>query len=273
MKKSRPNRMLIPEYRRRVFNEAMLTCLEKIHGQILNGTTAPALDHYERDFNNKMAADMCRAFFKEELKLETSTVDQTKKRLSEAVTFIKDCAAISEAIADEKANAAAESGCEMDDDQKIELSDEDEEVIEQLFDTKSPEVQVDAIRDATVKALIAEDQKAQELKSAMDIANSQVAAGEDPSVMEETITRLNRVGPTSLMNAIINNITAAAIKDVNESGTGPISISGIMKENADTIKTRAVMVYSLYEAANMLGITKMTQAEIKHLAEKIYYNK
>ena len=267
-------RMAIPEYRRRVFNECMLTCMDKIHGQILNGDLSADVDSMDADRMNKMASNLCREFYKSELCLDKCTVDQTKKRLSEAVTFIKDCVDVSESIANDKAECAAKEGCEMDDDQEIELSDEDEELIDKLFEEKSPELQVDTIRDATVKALVAEDQKAQEIRDAMNIANSQVAAGQPPEVLKETIERLNSRGPTSLMNAIINQVTAVAIRDVNENSDGGVtSVGKVMQENADEIKTRAVMIYTLYEMANVFGITKYTPAEAKKLAEKIYYNR
>lgn len=265
--------MMIPEYQRRVFNEAMLTCMEKMHAQILNGGSGECCG-FEDKADMKMAAKMCREFFKDELKLDESTIRMTMKRLSESVTFIRDCADVSNTIAESKAKCAAEEGCEMDQDQKIELSDEDQELIDKLFDEKSPDLQVDQIRDATVKALVAEDQKAQELKRSMDIANSQVAAGEDPAVMEETVRRLDQRGPTSLMNAIINRVTTAAIHDVSESATGKdFSIGNVMKENADIIKSRAVMLYTLYEMANVCGIVHWTPAQVKRISEEIYYGK
>lgn len=267
--------MPIPEYRRRVFNECMLECMDRIHGMILNGSPGTEeMDYHDKENMTKMASKMCRAFYNSELCLDTCTVDQTKKRLSEAVTFIRDCVDVCESIANDKAKCATEEGCEMDDAQKIELSDEDEELIDKLFDEKSPELQVDTIRDATVKALVAEDQKAQEIRDAMNIANSQVAAGQPPEVMKETVERINGRGPTSLMNAIINRYTAAAIKDVNENAEGGVaSVGQVMRENADVIKTRSVMLYTLYEMANVFGIIKYTPAEVKKLTEQIYYNK
>ena len=273
MIKRNPNRMLIPEYKRRVFNEAVLTCMDKIHGMILNGDVTD-VDPMDAERFKTMASSMCRTFFDSELKLSESTISQTKARLSESITFIKDCVNVSEAIAEQKACDAAEKDCEMDNDQKIELSDEDEALIDKLFDEKGPEMQVEQIRDATVQALVAEDQKAQEIKDSMNIANSQVAAGSDPAVLKETVERLEKRGPTSLMNAIINNVTTAAIRDVNEHAKGGVgSIAKVMQENADEIKTRAVMIYTLYETSNVMGIRKRTPTEVKRLAEEIYYGK
>lgn len=259
-----------PEFRRRVFNQALLECFCKIHGQVLNGGCCDdcATDQRMAD----MAARLCTNFCKEELSLDNSTVDQTKAKLSEAVQFIRDCVETCENIADDKCDAAQKDKVQIEDDQKIELSQEDKAVIDQLFDSKNPTPQIDTIRDATVAALVAEEKKAAEIKQAIDIAQSKVAAGEDPATLEETVKRLNAVGPTSLMNAIMNNISAQAVKDISESGNF-VSVGKAMADNADEIKSRAVAVYSLYEMASVFGMKKYTSEDVKRLALSIYYEK
>lgn len=254
------------EYRRRVFNEALLECMSKVHGQVLNG----ACGECDKQ-TSEMADKMCRAFYTDMLKLDKNTVNATKVQLAESITFVKDCVNICEAIADQKAEDAKD--VEMPDEEKVELSPEDDAVIEQLFDQKNPELQVEKIRDATVAALVAEDHKAQEVKEAIDIAKAQVADGtSDAQAMEETVNRINKRGPTSLMNAIINNISKTAVKRVNEAGTFT-SIGKVLNENADTIKTRAVMAYSLYEMSSVMGIHKYAPGEVKQIAYDIYYEK
>lgn len=257
----------IYEYKRRVFNECMLECMCKLHGQILNGAEVGEVDARATEMANRM----CRTFIEDDLNLAESTIKATTDRLSEAVTFIKDCVNVSTSIANEKAEEADDEDLEMDDEQEIELDGEDKDLIDKLFNEKSPELQVDAIRDATVTALLAEEKKSAEIRDSLSIANSQVAAGADPSVLKETIDRLDR-GPTSLMNAVINSVTQVAVKNVSEN-SGATQIGQVMSENADEIKTRAVMVYTLYEMANVFGIHRYSAKEVEELSKKIYYNK
>jgi len=220
-----------------------------------------------------MADKMCRTYFTEELELKDSTIEQTKKRLSEAVTFLQDCLEICESIADDKADVAAKNDMDVDATQPIELSPEDEELIDRVFDEKEPDLQVNEIRDATVRALVEEDKKAQEIRDSLSIAQSQVAAGGDPAVMEEVVNHLNQRGPTSLMNAIMNTMSANAIRTVNEDVGHFVPAGTVMRENAEEIRTRSCMAYTLYEMTNVLGIHKWSRDEVKHIAQKIYYEK
>lgn len=265
------SKMSLIEYRRRVFNTALLEGMCRIHGKILNGDLNVDNPDTGSDRMKTMAHRMCTEFYDDVFGLKNKTIRQTKESLSESVTFIQDLLETSEAIAEQKMEDAKKAGIEMDNDQEIELGDEDKEVLDQLFNQKSPDLQVEQIRDATVKALLAEDKKAQELKDALSIANSKVSSGGDMDVMKETVDRLNRRGPTSLMNAILNAMSNVAVQSVMESTTG-ISVGTIMKENADEIKTRAVMLYTLYEMNNVL-IKPYSQKEIQAIAESIYYNK
>lgn len=256
------------EYRRRVFNTALLECLNKIHGEVLNGAVEECDDCTCNAHISTMAEKMAKGFFQSMIGLENNTIDKTKARLKDSTDFIHDCMDICESIACDKANCATKEELEIPEDQKIELSKEDEFLIDKVFDEKNPKLQVDTIRDATVKALVAEDQKAQEIKDAVNMA---AESGENKSI-EETINRIAAKGPTSLMNAIINNVTAAAIRDVNENA-GVKSIGDVMSANKDEIKTRAVMIYSLYEMASVFGIEKYNTRDVKRLAEEIYYGK
>lgn len=263
--------MMNSEYKRRVFNECMLECMCKIHGQVLNGDCVDTAFSSERLKN--MSKNLTKTFMKDCMKLDNQQIRQTKASLSEAVTFIQDCIALSEAIAEDKAQCAKDEKLEMPADQEIKLSAEDKALIDKLFHDKNPELQVDQIRDATVNALLAEDKKAQEIKDSLNIANAQVSNGGDPEALKEAVTRIEHRGPTSLMNAIINRVTTMAVQDINENSKTPVSVSVIMKENAEEIRDRATMIYALYEMANVLGIHKYTVNEIKAEAEKIYYGK
>ena len=258
------------EYRRRVFNKCMLECFSRIH-ESCTGLKFGTGD-FHQDTLSKMGKQMCDAFYTEKLQLNDCTISQTKAKLSEAVTFIQDCINISETIAEDKMKIAQENELEINKNQEVELSPEDTDLIDKVFDEKGPQVQVDVIRDATVKALLAEDKKAQEIRDSLSIAQSQVAAG-DANAMEETVSRLNSRGPTSLMNAIINSVSMAAVKNVNENSATPVAVGKVMTENADEIKTRATMIYMLYEMASVFGIEKYTPAKVKAEADAIYYNK
>lgn len=266
------SKMSLVEYRRRVFNKALLEGMCKIHGKILNGDLSidPGTGS---DRMACMAKRMCTKFYEDELDLKNNTIHQTKQTLKESTTFIQDLVEASEEIAEQKMKDAKDAEIEMDQDQEIELGDEDKELLDQLFNQKSPDLQVDQIRDATVKALLAEDRKAQEIKDALSLANSTVPANgsTDTTVMKETIDRLNRRGPTSLMNAILNGMSGLAVQSVMETAAGK-SVGDIMKENADEIKTRAVMLYTLYEMNNVL-IRPYTKKEIQMISESIYYGK
>ena len=263
--------MLIPEYKRRVFHECMLECMCKIHGMILNGDCAD--DSYSAERMNAMAGRLCRTFMKDQLHCDTAQIRECKNQLSEAVTFIQDCINISEAIADDKAEYAKENGLEMDKDQQVELGQEDKDLIDKLFNEKTPTLQVDQIRDATVKALLAEDKKAQEIKDSLNIANAQVSQGADPETIQEAVNRIEHRGPTSLMNAIINSVTFAAVKDVNEAAKTPVAVGAVMRNNKDEIRDRATMIYALYEMVNVFGIHQYTKDEIKKISNDIYYSK
>ena len=257
------------EYRRRVFNTALLECFSRLHESCCEFDMTDCHDAHMAD----VAKKMCNAFFTDKLNLNDCTIGMTKKNLSEATTFIKDCIDISESIACDKADCAAKEDLEMTDEQPIELSPEDQHLIDKLFDEKSPQMQVDEIRDATVKALLEEDKKAQEIRDSLSIAQSQVSAGGNPKVMEETVNRLSNRGPTSLMNAIMNAVATAAVKDVNENSDSPVSVGTVMTENAEEIKNRAMMIYMMYECANKFGIIHYDTKAVKKLSEEIYYNR
>ena len=264
--------MLNGEYKRRVFNACMLECMCKIHGQILNGDSAESDPENEKRLQG-MANKMCCNFMKDQLNLDKAQIRETKANLAEAVTFIQDCINISEAIAEDKAQYAKEKNLQMESDQEVKLGQEDQDLINKLFDEKSPELQVKQIRDATVAALVAEDQKAQEIKDSLNLANAQVASGSNPEMLKEAVSRIEHRGPTSLMNAILNQVTVLAVKDINENAKTPVAVGTVMREHADEIKNRAIMVYTLYEMSNVFGIHKYTPNEIRREAEKIYYNK
>ena len=262
------NTVKLQEYRRQVFNHTLLECFGRIQEACCEINPA------EEPLNATRAKKMSDAFYTDMLSLNSCTIMQTKQRLANAATFIKDCVNLAEAVADDKASVAAENDMEIPENQKIELSAEDEALIDKLFDEKNPEVQVAAIRDATVKSLLAEDHKAQEIKDSLSIAQSQVSAHQgDTKVMEETVARLGNRGPTSLMNAIMNATAALAVKDVNENSATPVAIGKVMAENAQEIRNRAVMLYSLYEASSVFGLVKYSTDDVKRIAEQIYYNR
>ena len=262
------NTIMLENYRRKVFNHTLLECLSRIEEACceINASAEP--------LNAERAKKMSDAFYTDLLNLENCTINQTKKNLSESVTFIHDVLSLAEAVADDKASTAAENDMEIPENQKIELSDEDEALIDKLFNEKNPELQISAVRDATVKSLLAEDKKAQEIKDSLSIAQSQVAAnGGDSKTMEETVSRLSNIGPTSLMNAIMNATAAMAVKDVNENAKAPVAIGTVMAENAQEIRNRAIMLYALYEASSVFGLHQYSTKEIRDISHKIYYKK
>ena len=255
------------EYKRRVFNKAFLECCSKIHSEC---TGFDCADPKQKNLV-EMGKKMCDKFYTDMLDLNSCTIDKTKANLNGACTFIKDCVNVCESVACSKCEDAAEEELEIPEEQEIELGPEDQAVIDKLFDEKNPELQVDQVRDATVKALIAEDKRAQEIKDSLDIAQSQATAEGKPEVMEETVKRINGRSPTSLMNAILNAVSGMAVKDINENSKTPVSIGSVMKENSEEIKNRSILLYTLYESASVFGIHKFTQDEIKAEAKKSYY--
>lgn len=264
------NRISYNEYRRQVFNHVILECFSRIQESCCG---LEKCDDCHQDRLATIAKKMSDAFYTDKLNLNNSTIATTKKTLSEAVTFVQDCVEVADNIAATKADDAAKEELVLPSQQPIELNPEEEALIDKLFDEKKPEVQIDAVRDATVKALLEEDKKAQEIKNSLSIAQSQVANGTNPKALEEAARILGNRGPTSLMNAIMNAVSADAVRQVNEAAEKPVTVGKVVSENAEEIKDRAIMMYSLYEAASVFGVLKFTPSMVKKEAEKIFYNK
>lgn len=259
------NSLSYHRYHTKVFNEAVLTCLSKLHQDVLGETDDPSL--------TKMADSMCRGFFKDCMNLDKNTMKRTKENLSESCTFMKDIITLAESIADAKADQAAEDEMEFDDDDDVELSPEDDALIDTLFDEKQPTMQVDQIRNATVQALLAEEKKSEEIRNAVDLAKANVSDTDSPQKsLEETVNRISGVGPTSLMNAIINRTSILAVNDVTNNGNF-VSVAKTMSENAEAIKDRSMMLYALYEAASVLGIKKFSKQDIEEISRNFYYGR
>lgn len=265
------NRITYNEYRRQVFNHVILECFGRIQESCCGLGNCGDDCHQERLAT--IAKKMSDAFYTDKLDLNKSTISATKAKLSEAVTFIQDCIEVADNIAAAKADAAAKEELVLPNQQPIELNPEEEALVDKLFDEKNPDVQIDAVRDATVKALLEEDKKAQEIKDSLSIAQSQVATGNNPKALEEAARRMGNRGPTSLMNAIMNATAADAVHQVNENAKKPVTVGTVVSENADEIKDRAIMAYSLYEASSVFGIIKYTPAMVKAEADRIFYNK
>lgn len=258
------------KYRNLVFKTALLEALGRLQVEILND--GRCCENGCDDSMCQLVKKFSDAFYRDELKLDTSTIAQVKQKLSESSEFIRDIADTCEDIAEDKAEAIDSGDIEPEEGQEPELSQEDKAVLDQIFDIKKPIEEIEAIRDATVAALVAEDQKSQEVKNALDIAQSQVATGENPEAMEETVARINKIGPTSLMNGIMNHFSTLAVQDINKAGNFT-SVADAMKKNSDIIKTRSVIMYSLFETAHMFHIHKFTPAEVQHLTKEIFYGK
>ena len=258
------------EFKRRVFNSALCECFAKIHAKCLGINEDQTLFGYYPDANetylSEMANTMAKTFIRSELNLDKATIATTKKALAESCTFVQDCVALCEAIADDKMKAAVENDVKATDDMKEpELNAEEKELIQNLFDRKDPEVEADAVRDATVKALLAEREKANKIKEATSIAQQ---AG-DQNKLQETVARISSRGPTSLMHAMITAVSEAAVKDVHEKNP-TAKIGTILSENADEINTRAAMMYALYEAVNAFSIKKYSKRDIEQISRDIY---
>ena len=254
-------------YKRSAFNAVLLECLCRIQ------LACCEIEPSKEPMNAARATKMAEAFYTDMLKLNDRTISEVKKSLDESCTFIKDCLEIAEVISESKTCEADECGIECSGKEKVELSEEDQAIIDKLFDEKAPTVQIQTIRDSTVASLLAEDRKARAIKDALNMANSKVAAGDDPKTVNETIERLNAVGPTSLMNAIMNATAGLAVKDVNEASNSIVGVDKVLSDNADKIRERSVMLYNLYEAANVFGLKKFTEKEVREEAIRIYYGK
>lgn len=253
------------EYKRRVFNHVIVEACTKFSLACSDVTKAD-----DPSFVAKCVA-LSDSFYRNLLNLDTSTISQTKENLAEAVSFVQDILTVAETVAAGKAELAKEEKLEIPEDQKVELSEEEEDVLNLLYTAKKPELQIDAVRDATVKAMLKEDQKAQEIKDALSIAQSQVASGEDPKAMEETVNRLSSNGPTSLMNGIMNRFSAVAVKEANQDPNKPTSVKQAMQENSDSIRNSSMFMYSLFESASVLGLHKFTTKEVKDYADQFYF--
>lgn len=266
-------RMTHHEYRRQVFNKVLTECLVRLQYEILGESVSKAKDDPARI---GIIGKMTEAFYRDELDLEHSTIAQTRKRLSEANEFVRDCVNTAEEVANDHADYVKDQGIVVDDEQDMDLSEEDKTVIDTVFDVKKPDPEIEKIRDATVAALVAEDKKAQEIKDAVNLAKSTVEPNTDDAKpgekLEETVRRLEGVGPTSLMNGILNHFSTLAIKDISESGNY-VNVQSAMSDNREIIKERAMIMYSLFETASTLGIHRYTPEEVKDLTYRLYYGR
>ena len=100
------------EFKRRVFNEALQECLTKFTLKCCGGENGMDTN-LDSSRYTEIAANMSKDFYNNLLNLNERTITETKKCMSEAVTFIQDCIAVSEAIAEEKANDAQEEHLEI----------------------------------------------------------------------------------------------------------------------------------------------------------------
>ena len=274
------NRISYREYERRVFNNLLTECFVKMHAMAndLDESCCKNMQtHVERNVEcpkarAEMARKMASEFFKDEMCLKTCTINETKKKLCEATTFVRECAEKCEELAKEKADDAADKKLELtDDDQGDEVSEEDKSELNRMFDTKAPTVTADVVAKASVQAMVDEKKKSEEIKDAIDLAK---AAG-DTKGLEETVARMERRGPTSLMNAINTFVCESAVRDVdaNLPEGGRLSIARVLEENAEEIRARSMIMYSLYETMNAFGFKRYTEADIRKASWDIYQGK
>lgn len=260
------------EYKRRVFNTALCECFSRIHSRCLGITESVELYGYYPETNDRFLAEqasaMAKAFLRDTLNLDTATIRDTKKALSEANSFVQDCVELCEAIADEKMKTADKHDVEVTELDTPELNAEEKELINQLFNDKDPEIEADAVRDVTVKALLSERERANKIKEATSIAQK---AG-DANKLEESVIQLSTRGASSLMHALITSVSESTVRSVHAEYP-QMRIGTILSENADRINTVASMVYVLYESANAFGIKRYAPNEIKALAKDIYEGK
>ena len=279
------------EYKRRAFNALLTECFVKLHAMVNGldencskmeacgkteacGSKNESKCEGQGDINlykADMARKMAKAFFVDEMCLDKCTMKETKDKLCDSTTFVKDCVKLCESIADEKAEEACEQKLELTDDDEAEVSDSDKSEIEKLFAEKTPTVTADAVAKASVEAMLDERKKSDEIKDAIDLAK---AAGESKA-LEETVMRLERRGPTSLMNAITTFVSESAIRDVDNNlpKNGRLSVATVLRENAEEIRERSMMMYSLFETMNAFGFKKYTEREIRDISLNIYNGK
>ena len=265
------------EYQRRVFNTLLTECFVKLHA-MANGMDecSSQMESYPNGSNApqrlvEMANNSARIFFRNEMDLDKCTITETKNKLKNATTFVKDCVALCEEAAEEKAEFAKEQKLELTDDDKAEeVGEEEKSEIGKLFAQDAPTVTADVVAKASVDALMQEKEKSEEIKDAIDLAK---AAGETDK-LEEAVTRLSKRGPTSLMNAIMTAISEAAVKDVNNYDPHEArNVGNVLRDNKDEIRNRSLIMYSLYETISAFGFKSYTPREVKNLAWDIYQGK
>ena len=275
-------KMSYMDYKTKIFNEAFKEACSLPYCGALNGCGSGGSrsdEIFGGDPNiTKRGSAMFKKFFADECGLAENTIGQTKKLVEDAVEYVKQAADLAEDIAEEKTDNARKEGIEFEADQEPELSQEDKAVIQQLFDVKAPTPQIDKIRDATVQALIKEDEKSKEIKDALDIAKSKVNISskdkdkdEAKKAQNETMNRINNLGPHSLMGSIINSVSASVINSMNEAGT-LTNIGKALRENSDNIRDRSMAIYAIFETMNQLGTKNYTPHEVEELSESFYYS-
>lgn len=247
------------EFRRRYFNDVLCESFAELHHRCIE--THPSESEYEACKN------AAKEFFKDELNLANNTIESTKKAILPTATyFAKTVVEAAEELANDKMEEILKNkDLPIPEDPK--MSDEDKTIMDAVFTAKCPEDEIESIRNATASALYAENRKSDEIKEALSI----VSADAPKETLQESVSAISQIGPTSLMHAIIANTTEHMLKNcINESSGTP---SELIKRYSDDIKRDSMVMYSLYECINCFGFKTYTSNDVENIARDIYLDK
>lgn len=248
------------EYKRKYFIDVMSESFAELHHHCIESEEGS-----EKYDSCKAAA---KEFFNEQTGIESLTINGFKETVGPTLSYFgRTIMEAAEEMAEEKSQEIAiNKDLPIDPDPK--MSEEDKVLMDIIFTSKHPEDEIAAVRDATAKALYAENKKAEEIKEALQIVGEDC----DAKTLQESINRIGNIGPTSLMNAILSNVTEHMLRgNINEGFTG--STSDLVRNNADQIKEDAMVMYSLFECINCFGFRTYSPEEVKKIATDIYLNK
>ncbi len=248
------------EYKRKYFMDVLCESFAEIHHRCIE--SAPVDEKYE---TCKAGA---RHFFKEQMGIENMSIETFKRAVSPTATyFANTIIEAAEEMAEDKAKEVVlNKDLPIDPDPK--MSEEDKAVMDVIFTSKCPEDEITAIKSATANALYAENKKAEEIKEALTI----VSADADNKTLQESINKISNIGPTSLMNAIMANVTENMLKAaINENAS--LTPGELVKMHANDIKEDSMVMYALFECINGFGFKTYDSKQVERLAMDIYLDK
>lgn len=244
------------QYKRNVFAHILSESFVKIHSK--------ALDLKENELLYENVSKVAREFVTTTLKLNENTVEQIKDSLKNSSYFVGRIVTLAESMACEKMETLSKEKLPVPD--CVELNDEEKQMIENLFKYECPEEGVTEITDSVAKAMMKENQKATEIKEALDLMK---VNGTDQKTLQESVNKISQREPYSLMNSIILNISESYVKE-HLTNNPNLKAADILKENATNIKEDSMTAYALYETLNVFGFKTFDKKMVEDLSYKIY---